>query len=203
MKYGFVQSKLDGSEKQFELVKSLNIPEEYSYVKQLPEVLDQGNKPICVPCSISGFINCNLNLNNGSSEDNKVDLDAVFKKYGSNEGMTFKDALHYLKHEGIKTNKGLFKIDQYAIVGSIPVLKCALIMNGPCIGGLPVNNASAFEFWKGNKFEGGHAVAIVGYNKEGFIIRNSWGSYYGHKGYSLISYEDFNKFYEIWTPIKI
>ena len=88
------------------------------------------------------------------------------------------------------------------MVGSIPVLKCALIMNGPCIGGLPVYNSSELEFWKGNNFEGGHAIAIVGYDKEGFIIRNSWGNYYGYEGYSHIDYKDFNKFYEIWTPIK-
>lgn len=202
MKYGFVQSKLDGTEQQFELIKSLDIPTEYSYMKNLPKVLDQGSKPICVPCSISGFINCNLNLHNGNDADNKVDLDKMFKKYGTNEGMTFKDALHFLKNEGMQTNKGLFKIDKYAIVGSIPVLKCALIMNGPCVGGLPVYNSSSQEFWNGNNFEGGHAVAIIGYDKDGFILRNSWGSYYGHKGYSHINYDDFDKFYEIWTPIK-
>lgn len=200
MKYGFIQSKLDGTEKQFKEAQGL--PSEYSYMKQLPKVLDQGNRPICVPCSISGFINCNLNLQSGNADDNKVDLDKMFKKYGTNEGMTFKDALHYLKHEGIQTNKGLFKIDQYAMVGSIPVLKTALVMNGPCIGGLPVKNSTYPEFWKGNGFEGGHAVAIIGYDKDGFIIRNSWGSYYGNKGYGHIKYEDFNNFYEIWTPIK-
>jgi hypothetical protein len=37
--------------------------------------------------------------------------------------MSFKDALHYLRHEGIKTNKGNFKANKYAMVGSIPVLK--------------------------------------------------------------------------------
>jgi C1A family cysteine protease len=57
------------------------------------------------------------------------------------------------------------------------------------------------EFWNDRRmdFQGGHAVSIVGYNDEGFILRNSWGRTYGDNGYSVIPYEDFNKFMEIWT----
>lgn len=36
---------------------------------------------------------------------------------------------------------------------------------------------------------GGHAVCIVGYNKNGFIIRNSWGESWGDKGYAYASLE--------------
>lgn len=36
----------------------------------------------------------------------------------------------------------------------------------------------------------GHAVAIVGYTREGFIIQNSWGSSWGHKGFAVLPYED-------------
>ena len=39
---------------------------------------------------------------------------------------------------------------------------------------------------------------IVGYNKEGFIIRNSWGTSYGNNGYSILKYKDFNKVIECW-----
>lgn len=202
MNYGFIQSKLDGTEKQFKEIKGLDIPDEFSYIKQLPKVLNQGSDPICVPCSISGYINCSLNLNTGKSEDNQVDLEKMFDLLGSKEGMTFKDALNYLKTVGIQTNKGTFKADNYAMVGSIPVLKHALIMNGPCIAGLPVYDSQRDDFWVGPYSQGGHAIVIVGYDKEGLIIRNSWGPYYGHNGYYHIKYEDFKKFYEIWTIIK-
>jgi len=40
------------------------------------------------------------------------------------------------------------------------------------------------------KFTGGHAFAIVGYNDLGFIIQNSWGSNWGSDGFALWSYED-------------
>ncbi|MEP7142300.1 MAG: C1 family peptidase [Ferruginibacter sp.] len=38
--------------------------------------------------------------------------------------------------------------------------------------------------------DGGHAIAIIGYTREGFIIQNSWGEKWGHKGFALLPYED-------------
>ncbi|RKZ70654.1 MAG: peptidase C1 [Gammaproteobacteria bacterium] len=38
--------------------------------------------------------------------------------------------------------------------------------------------------------EGGHAFAIVGYNKDGFIVQNSWGTSWGTGGFAIWSYED-------------
>ncbi|MFA5845154.1 MAG: C1 family peptidase [Coriobacteriia bacterium] len=39
--------------------------------------------------------------------------------------------------------------------------------------------------------DAGHAVALVGYTREGFIIQNSWGPKWGDKGFALLPYEDF------------
>jgi hypothetical protein len=36
---------------------------------------------------------------------------------------------------------------------------------------------------------GGHAVSIVGYTPTYFVIRNSWGPGWGHKGFAYASYE--------------
>jgi hypothetical protein len=36
----------------------------------------------------------------------------------------------------------------------------------------------------------GHAIALVGYTRDGFIIQNSWGPSWGHKGFALLPYED-------------
>ena len=40
---------------------------------------------------------------------------------------------------------------------------------------------------------GGHAFAIVGYNRDGFIVQNSWGEKWGHQGFAMIQYEDWVK----------
>lgn len=202
MKFGYVKSKLDGTEQVLNAPESADLPKEYSYFKVMSKVLDQGSKPICVPCSISAVVNWKINMEDMKIKDNNVDLDEIFYEAGGSEnGMTFKDALHYLRHDGVNTDKGRFKIHQYAMVGSIPVLKYALVMNGPCIAGLPVNNEWGWDFWNGNDFVGGHAIAIIGYTEEGFIIRNSWGTQFGERGYVILPYEDFENFYEIWTII--
>ena len=39
--------------------------------------------------------------------------------------------------------------------------------------------------------DGGHAVAIVGYTAEGFIVQNSWGRDWGARGFALLPYEDY------------
>ena len=36
----------------------------------------------------------------------------------------------------------------------------------------------------------GHAIAIVGYTYDGFIIQNSWGESWGNGGFALLPYED-------------
>jgi len=204
MNYGFVPSKMDGSETKFKKIRDFEIPIEYSYKKYLPSVIDQGNKPICVPCSLSAYINWVINTDTGENKvDNEVDLQEIFDSSSvkSSEGMTFKDGLKFLKHEGVSTKEGVETIDRYATIGSMICLKQALILNGPCVGALPVYDSRVTEFWDSayGDYEGGHAVAIVGYNEDGFIIRNSWGRSYGDNGYSIIPYDDFNKFMEIWT----
>jgi hypothetical protein len=205
MVYGFKKSEIDGSESIFEEPKTEKLPDKFSLKEYLPKVLNQGNHPICVPCSISSLINWSLNLKNGDNTfDNNVKVFDIFEPYGDDNGMTFKDAFKHLRTKGVDTEKGNFKITRYAMVKSILALKYAIYLNGPCVGALPVFNTSRCEFWNSSygEYEGGHAIAIVGWDKNGFIIRNSWGPYYGQKGYSILSYEDFKNFFEIWTIIE-
>ena len=39
--------------------------------------------------------------------------------------------------------------------------------------------------------DSGHAVAIVGYTADGFIIQNSWGPSWGDRGFALLPYGDY------------
>lgn len=204
--YGFVPSKMDGSEFKFEPKGKVELPEVICYKDYLPSVLDQGRRPICVPCSISAFVNWQINLEDGKNgRDNGVDYEDIFKHRTteSEDGMSFKDALHYLNHNCVKLNDGCKDIiNRYANIGSDVYLKKALVINGPCVGGLPVYDDNSVDFWNAwgdSSVKGYHAVSIVGYNKEGFILRNSWGKRYGDDGYSVIPYDEFDKFTELWT----
>ena len=40
------------------------------------------------------------------------------------------------------------------------------------------------------KETGGHAFALVGYTRDGFIIQNSWGANWGFNGFAILSYQD-------------
>lgn len=203
--FGYVPSVIDGTELIYNGDDSLDIPEEYSYVDFMPHAYNQGQYPICVTESVRAYIDWNINVD--ESKDNKEEHQvAVFDIYASKtnegDGMTFKDALYYLRHHGVNTNVGNETIERYAMVNGIDSLKRALINNGPCVGAFLVRDPQCgTSFWKGNGFLGGHAISIVGYDKEGFIIRNSWGTEWGNNGYTKLPYNEFHYLMECWTII--
>jgi hypothetical protein len=41
-----------------------------------------------------------------------------------------------------------------------------------------------------HKALGGHAMAIVGYTKNGFVVMNSWGLHWGYDGLAILTYDD-------------
>lgn len=43
-----------------------------------------------------------------------------------------------------------------------------------------------------SKQQGGHAFALVGFNRRGFIVQNSWGPGWGLKGFAILAYDDWN-----------
>ncbi len=71
-----------------------------------------------------------------------------------------------------------------------------LASNGPIMVGLNVDatwdNATAthglLDTFQPNTVRGGHAVCLAGYTKDGrFIVRNSWGTAWGDKGFAYAS----------------
>lgn len=199
--FGCVKSKLDGTEPIFEGDIEIALPEEYSYMKYLPPVWNQGQNPYCVPYSLSSYINWKMNSKEGTNnKDRKVKVKEIF--HGNKNGMSFKDAFEILKDKGVATDDGIFKLHNFAKIGNSDALRTAIVANGPCVGGIGVYNSLVNDFWeKGKDLEGGHAIAFVGYNKDGFIIRNSWGKTYGEDGYWILPYDKIYDCYEIWTMI--
>jgi C1A family cysteine protease len=74
-------------------------------------------------------------------------------------------------------------------------------MFAPVAAGFPVYASSEPYFWrKVMNYLGGHCVTIVGYTPEGFIIRNSWGKRWMHKGHITIPYNEYeDTIFEAWT----
>lgn len=182
MNFGYIKSKLSGKESIFN--SQIKVPNKFEY--NIPEVLDQGDKPICTACSVHIFLKWNYNKD--------FNLYKIFENSSpTQEGTQIKNVLEYLKREKL--------IDNYGLVKSDIVLKTAILINGPCVIGLPAYNTTEY-FWKGTGKTQGHAVSIIGWDTSGFIIRNSWGYNWGNLGNTILPYEDFNKALEIWTLIK-
>ena len=45
-------------------------------------------------------------------------------------------------------------------------------------------------FAKAKASDGGHAFALVGYDRTGFLVQNSWGERWGDGGFATLTYED-------------
>jgi hypothetical protein len=203
--FGFKPSEIDGSEKIFNGDEKVELPSKYTYRPYLPKVLDQGERSICVPCTISAYLNWRENLKDGITKDNRISINDIYNsRTNVGEGMTYKAAFAFLRHDGVKSNNGNLKIGAYGRVMDPMTLKYAIVMNGPCFGALPVYNSN-HDFWEkypNDKLLGYHAISIIGYDEEGFFIRNSWGTNFADKGYTHIKNEDMNKMIEMWTIIE-
>ena len=60
--------------------------------------------------------------------------------------------------------------------------------------------ARVIHGWPGAQEKGGHAFAIVGYNRIGFVVQNSWGPDWGDGGFAILTYEDwFDNAVDAWV----
>jgi len=88
------------------------------------------------------------------------------------------------------------KILSYFNVGTnLTNWKAWLATKGPILTRLDVDktwddattNAGNMDEYQPDTTRGGHAVAIVGYKRDRFIVRNSWGTGWGDKGFGYAS----------------
>lgn len=119
--------------------------------------------------------------------------------------------------EAYKNAKNNFVIEAININNNLETIKEWLNKNEPIAVGISIySNFMSYTTsktgivsmpTKTDKFIGGHAVVICGYDdyKEYFILRNSWGNYWGDKGYFYLPYEyilDTNLCNNMWIIIK-
>lgn len=167
------------------------IPEEYE-VKDQYRVIDQGNIGCCVSCAAMEMLHTKCRYNKTKKPSNyRFIFDLRADK--SVDGMMPREAFEILKKEGY--------ISLYAKINSEIAMKQSIIANGPAMIGLIVRS-NGDEFWRGSDNLGGHAVAVVGYDKYGYIIKNSWGTMFGNGGYITLPYSDFKVVREAWTIIE-
>jgi C1A family cysteine protease len=205
----------------------VNLPAELDLRPMLQPIQNQGSQGTCsaqVASCIKEYQE--KKLQNLTGIDGKMSPQFVYnlREEPDYQGMTPRETMKILQKEGIcreaiypygsienpqnipadaYSDAKNFTIEGYAQINTIEALKKGLYQDGVCYICFPVFNESP-RMWKaaqGEKDMGGHAMAVVGYNKQGFIIRNSWGEDWGDKGYTIYPYEDWGAHWEIWTSI--
>ncbi|HTY44297.1 MAG TPA: C1 family peptidase [Patescibacteria group bacterium] len=173
------------------------------------------NNPINPDLSEQDLVSCFLPSYYGSSGCNGASSDEIaniFSNYYQNNGIANETCFPYIASDGSCSNKcsnwqsGAWKTSGYQSInlsGSlsdrINNIKQALINYGPVEVGMYVYE-DFFSYVGGiyqhttNDFAGGHAVTIVGYGTydgiDYWIVKNSWGPYWGENGYFRIAMGD-------------
>lgn len=200
----------------------IELPKIVDYRKDLPSAWDQMVDGPCSAYSAAAIKQYHEFKNYKLKKELSKRFVYILRKNFPAKGMFARDTMDILLNYGIpleKTFKYRFKkkedipqevyteasnhkILAYAKIDSLDGLKVALYQNGPCYIAFPVYS-NEMDFWKqkNNTLLGGHACVVVGYNEEGFIIRNSWSYTWGDKGHTIYPYKDWGIHYEVWTLI--
>ena len=193
-KYGFLRSPEYANipERKIEKAKLTGLPKRY-YLDSTGPVKNQGPTNKCVPYSLMSCLEHHYKIRKKELDINPNFIYDKRRNSDSDEGMFIYDAMEILKQNN------LIKI--YGKLVTIDAVKAAIFLDGPVIAGLPVKSPND-QFWIGSEFVGGHAVALIGYDEDSFIIKNSWGYNYGSSGEEPISYSHLSKSaYELWTIV--
>ena len=100
-----------------------------------------------------------------------------------------------------------FKIENYFRLYSNDEIKKALLNQGAVVMSMPIYSSFAAECplpTADDKYEGGHAMCLIGWDETGWIIQNSWSKSWGNKGTLHVPYEyPFNEFWGITVNLDV
>jgi hypothetical protein len=124
-----------------------------------------------------------------------------------------KDPLNEPAQAAVDADAASRKLAGAALIETIEMGKAALLMNGPCPIFLPCYNGSN-QFWRPTPQDVvrmskappserlmGHATVLVGWEPEGFLLRNSWSEAFGRRGYTTFPFSDWDQRWEMWTCV--
>lgn len=189
--FGFAKSDMSNVPNAANFIIGEYLPLVYDITGECDEIVNQGDRGICVSVSMNDSI---LTMMKRKKQKYSQDIDYFYnqRKDKSIDGMQIKEAMEIAKKD--KT------ISLYAKIQDIDTMKVSIMNNGACLVALPVNNMNE-QFWKGKPNYGGHCITFVGWTKNSFILKNSWGKEYGNSGYTYFPYEDWRYLIEAWTII--
>jgi len=192
---------------------------------KLPPIRNQGEQGSCAAQSAACMKEFQERLDNNITEHFSPQFVYDNRKNQKYPGMTCRDVMNILSKKGCPLEQDYpynyisnpadidpqifeaakkFKIKSYARVHDVDDLKKSLANNGPCLISFPVYNYKSMIWrpkYKTQAMRGGHAMTIVGYNKDSFIVRNSWGVEWGDMGYTYYPFTDWGMHFDCWTTV--
>lgn len=190
--YGYIKTENLESYSEYK-PQLITLPAEYK-LKDIGKVWDQGSVGSCVSHSIAEMYNF-YQLSHGKTLEKKPDWLYYLRADKTIDGM--------MPAEGFELMKTAGEIKIFSRISTIEGIKHAVITNGPAFIAVIVRDGERDDFWNGSENLGGHAISIVGFSRDGFMIKNSWGYGYAESGFSEMSYEDAGKVIrEAWTIIE-
>ena len=195
-----------------------SIPDTLDYRTHIGKVRNQGAEGTCasfascamkeiqenIDCGFTGYFSPQFVYDQRGSDSSGMTsrkvMDILYN-VGVVREKIYKYVTHKLITDELKKEAEKFKISHYARVNSVLDAKNALFQTGPLLIAVPVFGASTMErmWFPSGKISGGHMMCIVGYTKDSFIVRNSWGEEFGDGGYCYFSFDDWAYAWEVWT----
>jgi cathepsin L len=178
-------------------------------------VIAEGKGSIPLILAPQTLVDCVQNLNEcgGTGGCEGATAEVAFN-YTRDKGIALETQIPYTAKDGVcptytpaVRNIGHIKLAQ----NSASALETALATKGP----VAISVAANWGNYGGGIFEGGckipivwktdicnldHAVVVVGYTSEYWLIRNSWGGAWGEKGYIRLTRKNDNKTFEDDQP---
>lgn len=168
-------------------------------------VENQGNKPFCAAYSASNFAESVLWRKNGYRTE--IDPDPLYAHAKTIDGSPLSDGT-YLECtldallEKKYFDRNVCKVKTFGGArfdkgDGLTDVKNAIHRYGVCIAGFGItgewfNPRGGVIRGERSASQGGHAVTLVGYDKDGVLILNSWGKDYAKDGFVYITNKAFN-----------
>lgn len=207
--------------------RTLEFPDEVDLRSSLPKIRNQGSYGACMAFSACCAKEYQERIDYNFQEYFSPKFFYGQRTNKNTPGMYGRDAMKILRRIGVCYEKSCpYKdiddasydysphfeeakhhiISHYAQVHDIESACHAIAEQGVCLITVPVYKKEN-DIWNkesdNDPFLGGHAMAIVGYSvkKKHFIIRNSWGTSFGDKGYCYYPFKEWGRHWEIWTTV--
>ena len=109
---------------------------------------------------------------------------------------------HDIITEKIRNYAKKVRISEYYQIRSMNEMKRSIFRYGPCLISFRIYNTDTSFPWikrDRDKYLSGHSMAVVGWNKDSFIVRNTWGNKWQNNGYCHYPFSQWGLHKSIWV----